>query len=170
MTDVAFRTATAADLPAIVQLLADDELGRGRESAGLPLDPRYVAAFEAIAADRNQRLVVAVSGATPGSGDGGTIVGTLQLSFIPGIARRGAWRGQIEAVRIAAGLRSSGIGQQMFEWAIAACRAQGCSLVQLTTDKGRPDAHRFYEKLGFTASHEGYKLLFSDHSAASALA
>lgn len=158
MVDIAFRTATAADLPAIVQLLADDELGRQRESAGLPLDPRYVAAFEAIAADRNQRLVVAVERASEGGRE--TVAGTLQLSFIPGIARRGAWRGQIEAVRIAARLRSSGIGQLMFEWAIAECRARGCSLVQLTTDKGRPDAHRFYEKLGFTASHEGYKLQF----------
>jgi GNAT superfamily N-acetyltransferase len=94
---------------------------------------------------------VAVDGA-------GAVVGTLQLSFIPGIARTGAWRGQIEAVRIAQALRGSGVGQQMFEWAIAQCRARGCTLVQLTTDKGRPDAHRFYEKLGFVASHEGYKL------------
>jgi GNAT superfamily N-acetyltransferase len=90
--------------------------------------------------------------------DGENVVGTLQLSFIPGIARRGAWRGQIEAVRIAAPYRSGGIGQQMFEWAIEEFRAHGCTLVQLTTDKGRPDAHRFYEKLGFVASHEGYKL------------
>ena len=86
------------------------------------------------------------------------MVGTLQLSFIPGIARSGAWRGQIEAVRVAASVRSEGLGQQMFEWAIEQCRARGCQLVQLTTDKRRPDAHRFYDRLGFVASHEGYKL------------
>jgi GNAT superfamily N-acetyltransferase len=148
---IAFRTAALADLPAIVELLANDELGHRREVTGLALDARYLAAFHAIEADPNQQLAVAVDGA-------GAVVGTLQLSFIPGIARTGAWRGQIEAVRIAEALRGSGVGQQMFEWAIAQCRARGCTLVQLTTDKGRPDAHRFYEKLGFVASHEGYKL------------
>jgi GNAT superfamily N-acetyltransferase len=148
---ITFRTAALADLSSIVQLLANDELGRRREAAGPTLDARYIAAFNAIEADPNQQLAVAVDGA-------GAVVGTLQLSFIPGIARTGAWRGQIEAVRIAQALRGSGVGQQMFEWAIAQCRARGCTLVQLTTDKGRPDAHRFYEKLGFVASHEGYKL------------
>jgi GNAT superfamily N-acetyltransferase len=150
MNPISFRTARFADLEAIVGLLADDPLGSQRETVSTPVDERYVAAFHAIEADTNQRLVVAV--------DGETVVGTLQLSFIPGIARRGAWRGQIEAVRIAAPYRSGGIGQQMFEWAIEEFRARGCTLVQLTTDKGRPDAHRFYEKLGFVASHEGYKL------------
>ncbi len=150
---IAFRTAVAADLADIVDLLADDKLGRSRESPGLPLDQRYLDAFAAIAADANQQLVVAVAGTE--------VVGTLQLSFIPGIARRGAWRGLIEAVRIAAPYRSAGLGQQMFEWAIARCKARGCSLVQLTTDKARADAHRFYEKLGFVSSHEGYKLILS---------
>jgi len=150
MRQFSFRTASLTDLPAIVALLADDELGRGRELMGTPLDARYVAAFEAIAADANQRLVVAV--------DADAVVGTLQLSFIPGIAHTGAWRGQIEGVRIAAPLRGSGIGQQMLEWALAECRARGCSVVQLTTDKRRTDAHRFYERLGFVASHAGYKL------------
>ncbi|MGO4303329.1 GNAT family N-acetyltransferase [Cupriavidus sp. RAF12] len=162
MTNITFRTAQFADLPAIVRLLADDPLGRLRETVSDPVDPRYVAAFRAIEADANQRLVVAVERATaddtPDAVQGERIVGTFQLSFLPGIARHGAWRGQIEAVRIAASHRSGGIGQQMFEWAIAECRAWGCQLVQLTTDKGRPDAHRFYEKLGFVASHEGYKL------------
>jgi len=116
----------------------------------LPLDERYVAAFRAIEADANQQLVVVV--------DGAEVIGTLQLSFIPGIARMGAWRGQIEAVRIAAHRRDSGLGQKMFEWAIATCRSRGCNLVQLTTDRSRADAHRFYEKLGFVASHVGYKL------------
>ena len=151
MNPIIFRTALLADLPAIVELLVDDELGSQRETLSSPLDERYVVAFKAIEVDPNQRLVVAL--------DGETVIGTLQISFIPGVARRGAWRGQIEAVRIAAPFRSTGIGQQMFEWAISECKARGCKLVQLTTDKGRPDAHRFYEKLGFVASHEGYKLI-----------
>ena len=150
MDNIIFRSARLDELEAIIALLADDALGARRESVASPPAACYVAAFEAIAADANQRLVVAV--------DGATVVGTLQLSFIPGIARRGAWRGQIEAVRIAASQRSAGLGQRMFEWAIAECRARGCQLLQLSTDKGRPDAHRFYEKLGFVASHEGYKL------------
>ena len=151
MNPIIFRTALLADLPAIVELLVDDELGSQRETLSSPLDERYVVAFNAIEVDPNQRLVVAI--------DGETVIGTLQISFIPGVARRGAWRGQIEAVRIAAPFRSTGIGQQMFEWAISECKARGCKLVQLTTDKGRPDAHRFYEKIGFIASHEGYKLI-----------
>ena len=150
MTNVMFRRAEAADLRAIVRLLADDELGQQREDARLPLDPAYGAAFRAIRADPNQLLVVAV--------EGDEVVGTLQLSFIPGLARKGAWRGQIEAVRIAASRRSDGLGQRMFEWAIEGFRARGCRLVQLTTDKERPDAHRFYERLGFVATHLGYKL------------
>jgi GNAT superfamily N-acetyltransferase len=149
---IAFRSALLSDVPAIVVLLADDALGSHREITGTPLDPRYVAAFQAIAADANQRLAVVV--------DNDEVIGTLQISFIPGIARMGAWRGQIEAVRIAKNRRDSGLGQRMLEWAISECRLRGCSLVQLTTDKSRADAHRFYEKLGFTASHEGYKLTF----------
>lgn len=150
MEHIVFRTALLADVPAIVALLADDELGSQREIIGTPLDQRYVDAFQAIEADVNQRLVVVA--------DGDEIIGTLQISFIPGIARMGSWRGQIEAVRIAAHRRDSGLGHKMFEWAISECRSRGCSLVQLTTDRSRTDAHRFYEKLGFKASHEGYKL------------
>jgi GNAT superfamily N-acetyltransferase len=150
MNTLSFRTALLADLPAIVEMLADDALGSHRETLGLPLDPRYVAAFDAIEADANQRLVVVV--------DEDKIVGTLQLSFIPGISRTGAWRGQIEAVRIAASVRGTGLGQRMIEWAVSECRSRGCQFVQLTTDKSRKDAHRFYERLGFVGSHEGYKL------------
>jgi GNAT superfamily N-acetyltransferase len=149
METIQFRSARFDDVPAIVALLADDPLGSQRERTGTPLDACYVAAFRAIEADANQQLVVVC--------DGEDIIGTLQLSFIPGIARMGAWRGQIEAVRIAAHRRDSGLGQKMIEWAIDQCRARGCSLVQLTTDKSRADAHRFYERLGFVASHEGYK-------------
>ena len=144
-----FRDATLADLPSIVALLAEDTLGEKREDPSLPLDPRYIAAFETIAANPDQRQIVAEQG--------GVVIGTMQLTFIPGIAFKGAWRGQIEAVRIASHRRSGGIGRQMIEWAIGECRARGCSLVQLTTDRSRADAHRFYEDLGFTGSHLGYK-------------
>ena len=146
MTDTVFRAATAADVPAIVALLADDVLGAARENSG---DPAYDAAFAAIAADANQLLAVADLG--------GRIVGCLQVSFIPGISHRGAWRGQIESVRIGADQRGSGLGRRMMDWAIEQCRARGCRMVQLTTDKSRTDARRFYESLGFVASHEGMK-------------
>ncbi|MDB3953220.1 GNAT family N-acetyltransferase [Alphaproteobacteria bacterium] len=148
---IKFRAATEADLPSIVHMLADDEIGQSREDPRLPLSSLYTDAFSAINADKNQLLVVAVA-------DGDTVVGTLQLSFVPGMARMGAWRGQIEAVRIAASHRNSGLGREMFEWAIEECRNKNCTLVQLATDKSRPDAHRFYESLGFEATHEGYKL------------
>ncbi|MDH7797983.1 MULTISPECIES: GNAT family N-acetyltransferase [unclassified Beijerinckia] len=150
MIDITFRKATRADLPAIVALLADDPLGAAREEFTDPLPAAYVEAFEALDHDPNQLLAVAESESK--------IIGTLQLSFIPGLSRRGAWRGQIESVRIAAGSRSAGIGEKMFHWAIEQCRARGCQLVQLTTDKSRADAHRFYDRLGFKASHVGYKL------------
>jgi GNAT superfamily N-acetyltransferase len=148
---IAFRRAQVADLLAIVALLADDILGQQREDATSPPNPKYVDAFQAILADPNQLQMVATSG--------DEVIGTLQLTFIPGLSRTGAWRGQIEGVRIAAAHRGSGVGQQMFEWAIDQCRARGCDLVQLTTDKARPEAHRFYERLGFVGSHIGYKLM-----------
>jgi GNAT superfamily N-acetyltransferase len=150
MTEITFRAARSADLPAIVALLASDQLGQQREDARLPLAFGYMDAFRAIEADPHQLLAVAEAG--------DEIVGTLQISFIPGLAREGAWRGQIEAVRVAADRRGKGLGRQMLEWAIDQCRQHGCRLVQLTTDKRRPDAHRLYERLGFVASHEGYKL------------
>lgn len=148
MVDI--RPATADDLAAIIALLADDDLGRGREDARLPLDPGYLAAYDAIAADPNQMLLVA--------DDGGAVVGCLQLTFIPGLTRRGMWRGQIEGVRVARTQRGAGIGRALIERAIAECRARHCGLVQLTTDKSRSRAHAFYASLGFEASHEGMKL------------
>ena len=145
-----FRTAAATDLPAIVAMLADDSLGANRETLEDPPAACYRDAFAAIAADPNQLLLLMESG--------GRIVGFLQLSFIPGLSRRGAWRGQIESVRIASDARGGGFGRAMFAHAIDLCRARGCSLVQLTTDKSRADARRFYEQLGFVATHEGMKL------------
>jgi len=145
-----FRPATEDDVAAIVALLADDGLGRGRENPSLPLDRRYLDAFAALDSDPNQLLVVAERD--------GAVTGCLQLTFIPGLSRLGMWRGQIEAVRVAASERGTGLGGAMVEWAIARCRERGCGLVQLTTDKTRANAHRFYERLGFVASHEGMKL------------
>ncbi|MCZ8546865.1 GNAT family N-acetyltransferase [Mesorhizobium qingshengii] len=147
---IEFRRAQASDLPDIVAMLADDRLGAGREDASMPLARGYVDAFNAIDADPNQLLAVAV--------DGAEVIGTLQITFLVGLSRKGGWRGQIEAVRVASHRRSGGIGRRMIDWAIAQCRARGCGLVQLTTDKGRADAHRFYESLGFTGSHLGYKM------------
>ncbi|MFE6197220.1 GNAT family N-acetyltransferase [Streptomyces sp. NPDC057838] len=148
MGDLEIRTAVADDVPAIVALLADDPLGAQRESPD-DLAP-YLTALERLSADPNQRVVVAVRE--------GRVVGTLQLTVIPGLSRRGATRSVIEGVRIDAGERGSGLGTRLVEWAIEESRDQGCQLVQLTSDKSRADAHRFYERLGFTASHTGFKL------------
>jgi GNAT superfamily N-acetyltransferase len=150
MADTRYRRATAADLAAIVAMLADDLLGASRENASSAMDDSYRAAFDEIAADPNQFLCVVE--------DGRRIVGTLQLSFIPGLSRNGAKRGQIEAVRIVSDRRGGKLGEAMFAWAIRECRERGCSLVQLTTDKARSDAHRFYDRLGFEPTHIGYKL------------
>lgn len=145
------REATSDDLPAIVALLADDENGALREDARLPLDPGYVAAFDAIAALPNQELIVAEQD--------GRIVGTMQLSYLPGLSFRGRWRGQIEAVRIAGALRGQGLGTAMIEWAVERCRMRGCRMVQLTSKRTRLDAHRFYERMGWDKSHSGFKLM-----------
>ncbi|MGW4223937.1 N-acetyltransferase family protein [Streptomyces bauhiniae] len=148
MTDLAIRPATPDDIPAIVAMLADDPLGAQRESPD-DLTP-YLAAFERLDADPNQHLVVAVRD--------GRVIGTLQLTIIPGLSRKGATRSLIEAVRIHADERGSGLGSELIQWAVDTSRRLGCHLVQLTSDKTRTDAHRFYERLGFTASHEGFKL------------
>lgn len=148
MNDLEIRRATADDVSAIVAMLADDPLGAQRESPD-DLAP-YLAAFERVAADPNQHLVVAVRDEQ--------VVGTLHLTVIPGLSRRGATRSLIEAVRVHADARGSGLGTRLVEWAIAESRRQGCTLVQLTSDATRTDAHRFYDRLGFTASHVGFKL------------
>lgn len=148
-TEFLLRRAAAADVPAIVGLLADDQLGAARD--GGDMTP-YLRAFAAIDADPAQRLLAAAP-----AGDG--VAGTMQIMFIPGLARRGALRAQIEAVRVGRACRGQGLGEAMIRWAIAEAGRHGCALVQLTSDKRRPAAHRFYERLGFTASHEGFKLL-----------
>ncbi|WP_411709947.1 N-acetyltransferase family protein [Arthrobacter sp. B10-11] len=148
------RPASRADLPEILKLLADDQLGATREDIS-EMAP-YERAFEAIDADPAHLLVVGEL-VEPGE-PARPVVATFQLSFIPGLSRRGSWRSQLEAVRVSSRLRGLGIGAAMVIWAAAESRRRGCSVMQLTTDKSRKDAHRFYERLGFTASHEGMKL------------
>jgi GNAT superfamily N-acetyltransferase len=148
------RHALSADLPAIVALLADDSLGAARELSQ-DMAP-YERAFEAIDADPSHLL--AVGEFAPVGATEGPVVATFQLSFLPGISRQGSWRSQIEGVRVAGRLRGLGIGNLMVQWAIDESRRRGCTLMQLTTHKTRKAAHRFYERLGFDASHEGMKL------------
>lgn len=147
---LAFRRATRTDLDAIVAMLVDDPLGATREDGSRPLNARYVAGFEAVDRDPNQMLAVLE--------DDGKVIGSLQITFIPSVARLGMWRGQIEGVRVLKSRRGEGLGRRMLEWAIAECRKRDCRLVQLTMDKTRTDSFRFYEALGFKASHEGFKL------------
>jgi GNAT superfamily N-acetyltransferase len=150
-SSVVLRRAKADDLPAIVDLIAADQLGAARDGIRNPADlAAYQEAFRVIDADPAQILMVAESGRD--------IVATMQLSFIPGLSRRGALRAQLEAVRVHEAYRDRGLGAAIFAWAIDEARQRGCALVQLTTDKSRTSAHRFYERLGFVASHEGMKL------------
>ena len=142
-----FRDARRDELPALVSLLADDVLGAGRETGP---DDAYRHAFDDIAADPRSRLIVADTD--------GQVAGTLQLTLIPGLSRHGMLRAQIEGVRVAVPWRGQGLGRAMIGWAIEEARRSGCGLVQLTSDKRRADAIRFYEALGFTATHEGLKL------------
>lgn len=148
------RTAKLHDLREIVRLLADDELGKTRECFRDPLPQSYIDAFSAIERQEGNMLIVAV--------EGDDIIGCLQLTYIPGISRQGMLRGQIEGVRVDHRHRGQGVGEALFRYAIDSAREQGCRLVQLTTDKHRQDAHRFYERLGFAPSHEGMKLELRD--------
>ncbi|MFF2651624.1 GNAT family N-acetyltransferase [Streptomyces sp. NPDC058045] len=148
MGELEIRAATAEDLPAIVAMLADDPLGAQRESPK-DLTP-YREAFARLAADPNQRQIVAVRA--------DRVVGTLQLTVIPGLSRRGATRSLIEGVRIHAEERGNGLGSQLIGWAVEESRRSGCQLVEFTSDMTRTDARRFYERLGFTASHVGFKM------------
>jgi GNAT superfamily N-acetyltransferase len=146
----AIRRATRADVPAIVRLLADDPLGRQRECYTTPLPESYYAAFAAIDADPRHELVVVERD--------GEVIGTLQLTMLLGLSFQGGTRAQIESVRVDARFRGHGIGQQLMRWAIDRARSNGCCLVQLSTNATRSDAHRFYLRLGFVASHVGMKL------------
>ncbi|MGO4660769.1 N-acetyltransferase family protein [Terrabacter sp. 2TAF16] len=146
------RPATRDDVPAIVAMLADDPLGAAREDLG---DPQtYDAAYDRVVADVGQHLVVAERD--------GSVVGTLQLTVIPGLSRRGATRSVIEGVRVSRDERGTGLGTELLTWAVEESRRLGCTLVQLTSDASRTDARRFYERLGFVASHVGFKLALDD--------
>ncbi|WP_213001662.1 GNAT family N-acetyltransferase [Winogradskya consettensis] len=151
MDELTFRTATRADLPAILTLLADDVIGSARETE--QSDAAYWAAFEAIDADPRNDLIVVESG--------GEIVGTCQLTFTPSLSRRGAERMTIESVRVRGDQRGRGVGRAMMRWSLDRGRERGCGIAQLTTDKLRTDAHRFYAGLGFRATHEGFKISLS---------
>lgn len=142
------RLATADDVPAVVALLADDELGAQRETPD-DLAP-YHAAFAVLDASPHDDLVVAEVD--------GEVVGTLQFRVLPGLAQRGMVRAQVEAVRVASRLRGRGLGGQLVKWAVERARDKGCAVVQLTSDRQREAAHRFYARLGFQATHEGFKL------------
>jgi ribosomal protein S18 acetylase RimI-like enzyme len=144
------RPAVRDDVPAVVRLLADDPLGSGREQATDTLPDAYWRAFDAMTVQRGNELLVA--------DDDGAVVACLQLTIIPGISRLGAFRAQIEGVRVHSDYRGRGIGELLMTYAIGRARDAGCQLVQLTTDRSRPDALRFYERLGFVASHVGMKM------------
>ncbi|KAA8745474.1 GNAT family N-acetyltransferase [Paenibacillus sp. UASWS1643] len=148
-----FITATVDHLPAIVRLLADDEFGVTRERYEIPLPKEYIEAFAKIEQQIGNSIIVAM--------DKDEVVGCLQLTIIPGISRLGTTRGQIEGVRVGQGYRGRGIGESLFRYAINEAKSMGCDMIQLTTDKKRKDAHRFYERLGFVDSHDGMKLVFS---------
>jgi GNAT superfamily N-acetyltransferase len=145
-----FRLATRSDVPAIVRMLAEDNLGSQREQFTTPLPKAYDMAFESIDADPNHELIVAELD--------GEVIGTLHLIFLPSLSYQGGTRAQVESVRVAGRLRSQGIGAELMQWAIERARQRGCHLMQLTTHKSRTDAHRFYEKLGFAKSHIGMKI------------
>lgn len=156
MSNLIYRQATQGDLTDIIRLLADDPLGATREDVPPSADAQpaevYRDAFADIQNDPRNELIVAELG--------GDVVGCLQLTYIPGLSRRGAERAQIESVRVKRDLRGQGLGQKLFQWAIDRAREKNCALVQLTTDAARTDAHAFYERLGFTPSHTGMKLSF----------
>ena len=148
--NLVFRNAIRSDVSNLVQLLADDELGATREDTSFPLNPSYLNAFGCIEQDTNNVLVVVENN--------NNLVGMLQLTFIPYLTHTGSWRCLIEGVRIDKRYRGQGLGHEFIQWAILRAKEKGCSLVQLTSDKQRKSALKFYESLGFIASHEGFKL------------
>jgi GNAT superfamily N-acetyltransferase len=147
--DILIRPAGAEDLPAIIALYANDVLGQSREAPSARIADEYLRAFDAIQRDPNHILIVIETE--------GRVEGTLFLSFLPGLSRRGAWRAQIEAMRVAQSRRGQGLGQFMLDWVEQQARDRGCDLIQLTSDRTRADAHRFYERAGFDPTHIGFK-------------
>jgi len=148
-----FRIAKKDDVPFIISMIANDKLGNLRENYKEPLPEKYYQAFTNIDNDPNQELIIVED-------DNNQIIGTLQLSFIQYLTYQGGIRAQIEAVRIKEGFRGKGLGEKLFQWAINRSKERGAHLLQLTTDKKRPEAIKFYKKLGFVMSHEGMKLHF----------
>jgi len=148
-----YREAQESDLEALISLLADDQLGSDRENTATPLDPNYRNAFQSINLDPNNELVVVESG--------NKIIGMLQLTFIPYLSHQGAWRCLVECVRVHKKFRGQGFGTELLHWAIARAKQKKCFMVQLTSNKQRINALRFYQQLGFTASHEGFKLVLN---------
>lgn len=151
--ELLYRNALENDLATLVQMLGDDDLGDKRETLDMPLNSRYIEAFKSISSDQNNELIVACCD--------DTIVGMLQLTFIPYLTYTGSRRCLVEGVRIQSKHRGQGLGRKLFEWAISRAQEKNCRLIQLTSDKTRTDALRFYESLGFVASHEGFKLHFN---------
>ena len=151
-SSITIRRAGPDDVPVIVAMLADDQLGRARERIEDPLPASYHEAFARVDRDPNFRLVVAE--------EGGRVVGCLQLCVLPGLSSQGASRGLIEDVRVASDCRSRGIGEQLVRWAVTEARNNGCVLVELLTHRTRIDAQRFYERLGFARSHVGMTIRF----------
>ena len=145
-----FRLANRADLPSIVRMLADDDLGSQRERYESPLPEAYYSAFEQIKNDPNHELIVAERN--------GEVIGTLHLMFLPSVSFQGGLRAQVESVRVDKRFQSQGIGSEMMKWSMERARQRGAHVLQLTTHNTRVDAHRFYERLGFKGSHLGMKL------------
>lgn len=147
---IEFRIATITDLPQILALLADDDLGRTRETITEEIAPAYLDAFKEIEADSNNELIVGVAGHD--------VVAVLQVTYIPNLTLKGTKRAQIEGVRVSSKIRGQGLGTRLFDFAFQRARERGCKLAQLTTNKTRTDAIRFYENIGFKITHEGMKL------------
>jgi GNAT superfamily N-acetyltransferase len=150
MSDIRFRAANVGDLPAVVAMLSDDDIGESREKKGAELPAEYLRAFEEMSRDPGNRILLAEID--------GRIVGALQLVFIPSLSRAGTKRALIEAVRVVSDLRGKSVGTALLKQAIAEARAAGCGVVQLTSDRRRTRAHLFYRRLGFEQSHIGFKL------------
>lgn len=145
-----YRPAAPSDLRFLLELIVEDSVVASGDDPADAGNPAYGEALAAIDRDPNQEMIVVEQDGEP--------VGCFQLSYLPGLMRHGMWRGQIEVVHVLAARRNDGIGSQMMRWAVERCRQRGCGMVQLTSNKHRADAHRFYERLGFLKSHEGFKL------------